>query len=102
MNNLFQQLNRGAGPAQFQQQPPQFNQNPLQSKSNANINSLKSLLKSSNPNELIQNLISQNPKMKNIMQLMQNSGKTPKEFFYQFAQQKGINPEDFVNSLLQE
>lgn len=64
--------------------------------------SLKSLLNSSNPNELIQKMISQNPKLNNVMQMMQNSGKTPREFFYQFAQMKGINPDQFLNSLLQE
>ena len=76
------------------------NQKSLPSRSN--VNSFKTLLNSSNPQELIQNLISQNPKMKNIMQLMQNSGKTPKDFFYQFAQQQGINPDNFINSLMQE
>ena len=70
--------------------------------SKSNFNSLKSILKSSNPQELIQNLISQNPKMKNVIQLMQNSGKTPKEFFYQYAKQQGINPDEFINSLKQE
>jgi hypothetical protein len=40
--------------------------------------------------------------MKNVMQLMQNSGKTPKEFFYNYAQQNGINPDNFINSLMKE
>jgi len=59
----------------------------------------KKFLNSSNPNELLNSLISNNPKMKNLMQLMQSSGMTPKQFFYNYAQQNGINPDDFINSL---
>lgn len=70
--------------------------------SKSNLGSIKTLLNSSNPSELVQNLISQNPQLQNVMQLMQSSGRTPKEFFYQYAQQKGINPDEFINSLLQE
>ena len=40
--------------------------------------------------------------MNNVLQLMQNSGKTPKEFFYNYARQKGVNPDEFINSLTQE
>lgn len=84
-------------------QQPQMQSNNLKSLlSKSNINSLKSFLKSSNPQQLIQNLISQNPKMQSVMQLMQNSGKTPKEFFYQYAKQQGINPDELINSLTQE
>ena len=90
MNRLYQQLQ----PQQQQQINPK-----LLSKNNL---SLKTILNSSNPSELIQNLISQNPKMNNVMQLLQSSGKTPKEFFYQMAKQKGVNPDQFLNSLLQE
>ena len=70
--------------------------------SKSNLNSFKTLLKSSNPEELVKNLISQNPQMNNVLQLMQNSGKTPKEFFYNYAKQQGVNPDEFINSLTQE
>jgi hypothetical protein len=39
-----------------------------------------------------------NPKMQNVLQLFQNSNLTPKQFFYQYAQQQGINPDQFLNS----
>ena len=100
MNKLFQQLQPKM---QTQQQLPMRSQPNLKSLlSKSNVNSFKTLLNSSNPQELIQNLISQNPKIKNVMQLMQNSGQSPKEFFYNFAQQQGINPDEFINSLMQE
>ena len=84
-------------------QQPQLSNNNLKSLlSKNNLNSFKSLLNSSNPQELIQNFISQNPQMNNVIQLMKTSGKSPKDFFYQFAQQKGVNPDEFINSLLQE
>ena len=33
------------------------------------------------------------------MQTMQSSNMTPKQFFYNYAQQNGINPDEFINSL---
>lgn len=62
------------------------------------MNQIQELLKNSNPNSIVQNLVNNNPKMKNIMQLMNSSGMTPKQFFYQYAQQNGIDPEQFLNS----
>lgn len=50
------------------------------------------------PSALIKSMIEQNPKLKGIVDLMSNSGMTPKQFFYNYAQQKGINPDQFLNS----
>jgi len=41
---------------------------------------IQELLKNSNPNSIVQTLLNNNPKMKNIMQLMNSSGMTPKQF----------------------
>ena len=43
-------------------------------------------------------MILNNPKLKPILQLYNSSGMTPKQFFYQYAQQKGIDPDQFLNS----
>jgi len=59
---------------------------------------IQELLKSSNPNSLVQNLLNSNPRMRIIMQMMNSSGMTPKQFFYQYAQQMGIDPDQFLNS----
>lgn len=83
MNNLFQQLN---------QQQTQTSQGSLPSRNNL----LKQILNSSNPNELLNSIISNNPKMQQVMKLMQSSGMSPKQFFYQYAQQNGINPDEFL------
>ena len=82
MNNLYQQLNR-----------LQQNQASLPSRNN---DLLKKILNSSNPNELLNNMISSNPKLQSVMQLMNSSGMTPKQFFYTYAQQQGINPDEFL------
>ena len=62
-------------------------------------NLLQKFLNSSNPTELINSMISNNPKMKNVIDLFQSSGMSPKQFFYYYAQQNGINPDQFLNSL---
>ena len=50
------------------------------------------------PSSLIQNMMMNNPKLKSIMDLMSSSGMTPKQFFYKYAQDNGINPDQFLNS----
>ena len=90
MNNLYQQLN---------QQQPQQNNLKLSTQTQQKTNLLKQFLNSSNPQQFIQNMVMNNPKMQNVMQLFQNSNMSPKQFFYQYAQQNGINPEQFLNSL---
>jgi len=64
-----------------------------------NFKNIQSLLKSSNPQELIQSLVQNNPQMQSVLQLFQNSKMTPKQFFYQYAQQMGIDPDQFINSI---
>ena len=80
MNSLYQQLN------------PQ--QNNLNSNFKNFINIFK---KSSNPQQLINGLMKNNPQMQNIYSQLQNSNKNPKQLFYELANQKGIDP----NSILQ-
>ena len=59
----------------------------------------KNFLNSSNPKELLNSLISQNPQLQNLMQAMNSSRMTPKQFFYSYAKQKGIDPDQFLSSL---
>lgn len=63
---------------------------------------MQKLLSNSNPKELLNSLISNNPQLKNVMNLLNSSGMTPKQFFYQYAQQNGIDPNQFLNSLNQQ
>ena len=60
------------------------------------INALRS---STNPQQLFMNMAQQNPQLKQILDMVQNSGKSPKDLFYQLAQQKGIDPNQILNKL---
>ncbi len=51
---------------------------------------------SNNPNAFIQNLISKNPQMKQIMDL---SNGNLKDYYYKLAEQKGVDPEYILNQL---
>ena len=86
MNSLYQEL---------RQQTPKNQKLPSLK---GNLNQIQELLKNSDPNSLVQNMILNNPKLKPILQLYNSSGMTPKQFFYQYAQQKGIDPDQFLNS----
>jgi hypothetical protein len=46
-------------------------------------------------------MINTNPQARTLVQNFQSSGLTPKQFFYQYAQQKGIDPDQFLQSLKQ-
>ena len=103
MNSLFQQL-AGMQQAQQQMQQPQQSQKSSFNSQNNNTNSMKELFKAmangGNPANVIQSLVQSNPKMQGIMNMFNSSGMTPKDFFYQYAQQNGVDPNQFVNSLL--
>jgi hypothetical protein len=53
----------------------------------------------SDPSSFIQNMVASNPQLQNVMQLFQSSKLSPKEFFYQYAKQNGVDPDQFLNSL---
>ena len=82
MNSLFQQLTQN-------QQLPNRNLQQL-------INSFKN---SSNPQEFIQQYIQNNPQVQNIYSMLKNSNRSPKDFFYYMAQQKGVDPEAILKLL---
>lgn len=63
-------------------------------------NSISSLLKNLNPQQIIQRMAQNNPQVQNVLQIFQQSQMTPKQFFYQYAQKMGVDPEEFLNSIL--
>lgn len=56
-------------------------------------------MNSSNPMDMVQKMASQNPQIKNLLSMLNSSGMTPKQFFYQYANSQGIDPDQFLNSL---
>ena len=82
MNNLFQQLN------QNQMMP------------NKNLQQLIANFKnSSNPRDFLRQYIQNNPQVQNIYSMLQNSNRSPKDFFYYMAEQKGVDPDTILNML---
>lgn len=78
MNQLFQQLNS--------------NTNPL-------VNAFKMMKGARNPQQLLNNMMQSNPQMKQTMDMIKSSGKSPKDLFYEMAKQKGVNPDSILSQL---
>ena len=52
-----------------------------------------------NPQALLNQMSQNNPQVKQLMTMIQNSGKSPKELFYQVAQEKGVDPNEILKML---
>ena len=90
MNKLFSELN-GTQP-QPQPQPPSQGVNP--------IKRLMNMAKfASNPNQMIADAINSNPAAAQMFSMVKQSGKSPKDLFYELAKQKGVNPDDILKQL---
>ena len=61
--------------------------------------SLINLAKSKNPEQALQVLAQSNPQIRSTLEYIQQSGKSPKELFYDMAKQKGIDPEEIIKML---
>jgi hypothetical protein len=84
MNRLYQQLN--------QQQSLSA---PLSEAAELN----RTVQNASNPNVLMNKLIQSNPRLKMAYNMVQQNGGNAKQFFYQLAQQRGIDPNTILNQL---
>lgn len=60
------------------------------------LNQLKAIR---NPNAFMQNLIAQNPQLKNVMDYVNANGGNPKDAFYKMAEEKGVNPDEILSQL---
>ena len=78
MNSLFNQVG-------MSQQITQSNNNIVQMVKNSN-----------NPGQLFQSMAQSNPQVQSIMRLIQQSNQTPKQLFYQAAQQQGVDPNQIL------
>ena len=83
MNSLYQQLNQ---------------QGNLSSLNNIK-NLMKTLQGASNPSQMIMNMASSNPQLKDVLTLVQNSNMSPKDLFYKLAKERGVNPDDILSQL---
>lgn len=84
MNSLYQQMMGN------QSLPPNL----------AQIKQLMNVFRNAkNPQQMITNMANQNPQIKQVMDMVQNSGKSPKDLFYEMAKQKGVDPNQILNML---
>ena len=64
------------------------------------IKQMANLVKNvNNPQQLLTNLVNQNPQMKQVLDMIQTSGKSPRDLFYEMANQKGVDPNQILNLL---
>ena len=84
MNKLFQELNPS----------PQLPNNI------GNIKKMMQMVKGmSNPSQAINTLMEQNPQLKEVMSMVQNSKMSPKDLFYKMAKEQGVDPETILSQL---
>ena len=82
-NSLFQSLNAASTNNQLSQ-----------------IKNMMKLMKgNANPMQLLQSMSRNNPQLQQVMTMVNQSGKSPKDLFYELARQKGVNPDDIINQL---
>ena len=52
-----------------------------------------------NPQLLINQMMMNNPQLKQVMDIVNKSGGDPKKAFYTLAEQKGVDPNEILNML---
>lgn len=60
---------------------------------------MQMLQKGGNPNQIIQNIVSQNPQARVLLNQMQQSGMSPQQFMQQYAKQNNIDLSPFANMI---
>ena len=60
---------------------------------------MQTVMTSQNPQMALQNLVQNNPNMKQAIDYVNANGGNPKDAFYKLAKERGIDPEAILNSL---
>ena len=60
---------------------------------------MQTVMTSQNPQMALQNLVQNNPNMKQAIDYVNANGGNPKDAFYKLAKEKGIDPDSILNSL---
>lgn len=70
---------------------------------NIDMNSLMALISgASNPEQMVQGMIKNNPNMNAVFQQVQQSGMSMKDFTLNYAKQNGIDIQPFLNMMSQK
>ena len=66
----------------------------------AQVRQLFSMVKNAgNPQVMLNQMMASNPKMKEVMDFVNQNGGDPKRAFYALAKQKGVDPEEILKEL---
>ena len=60
---------------------------------------MQTVMTSQNPQMALQQLVQNNPNMKQAIDYVNANGGNPKDAFYKLAKERGIDPEAILNSL---
>lgn len=64
------------------------------------IKNMMNLVKNAgNPTAMLQEMVQNNPQMRQVFDIVNQSGGDPKQAFYKLAEQKGIDPEQVLQML---
>jgi hypothetical protein len=86
MTKLYQQLNQS-----------QLSRN---NNSNGGLQQMINMVsRSNNPMQLMQTMAQSNPQLQSILNLIQTSQKSPKDLFFEMAQQRGVDPQQILQML---
>ena len=86
MTKLYQQLNQS-----------QLSRN---NNSNGGLQQMINMVShSNNPMQLMQTMAQSNPQLQSILNLIQTSQKSPKDLFFEMAQQRGVDPQQILQIL---
>lgn len=86
MTKLYQQLNQS-----------QLSRN---NNSNGGLQQMINMVsRSNNPMQLMQTIAQSNPQLQSILNLIQTSQKSPKDLFFEMAQQRGVDPQQILQML---
>lgn len=67
---------------------------------NSSLAQTISMIKNSrNPQQMLQSVAQNNPQVRQVINMIQNSNMSPKDLFYKMAKQKGVDPNQIVNMI---
>lgn len=70
---------------------------------NNNLSQIKQMMNmvrsAGNPQAMLQSIAQNNPQMKQVMDIVGQSGGDPKAAFYRMAEEKGVDPEQILSML---
>lgn len=70
---------------------------------NSNLSQIKQMMNmvrsAGNPQAMLQSIAQNNPQMKQVMDIVNQSGGDPKAAFYRMAEEKGVNPDQVLSML---